>query len=438
MDDIGKSTSELPSHLTQYIAALSVSLGGFSFSTSLAYTSSASHQLMNNSTNSSLVITTDQNNWFSSTINLGGIIGGLLGGVCVNTLGRRGAMLASVLPFVGAWVFISFAQNFAMLMCGRFISGVCAGVTCIAVPTYIGEISSPDIRGTLGMGLPVMVAFGIEYSYIFGAIMTSWRSLALVSAIPPVIYFILVFFTKESPTYLLSKGKEEEAKEALQYFRGKHYDVEPEMNVMRQTQEEARQNTVSMDELKKPYIVKPLVISCILMVLQQLSGAIPVLFNMSLIFKVRLCLFPPPAALDVFFYQKFLDEDRAIENLSWLPLICLIVFVTAFAIGLSPVPWVMTGELFSLNVRGPANGVASMVNWTMSFVVSLAFQPLQAAIGPYGIFWFFAACCAISIIFCILVVPETKGKTLQEITRQLGGPDTTEVTLKKQEEISRF
>ncbi|KAG7162071.1 Facilitated trehalose transporter Tret1-like 26 [Homarus americanus] len=251
------------------------------------------------------------------------------------------------------------------------------------------------------------------------------------------------------------------------------------MNVMRQTQEEARQNTVSMDELKKPYIVKPLVISCILMVLQQLSGAIPVLFNMSLIFKTagsglpadvntiivglmmavsavvagalvdtagrKILLIISAAAmtisltaLDVFFYQKFLDEDRAIENLSWLPLICLIVFVTAFAIGLSPVPWVMTGELFSLNVRGPANGVASMVNWTMSFVVSLAFQPLQAAIGPYGIFWFFAACCAISIIFCILVVPETKGKTLQEITRQLGGPDTTEVTLKKQEEISRF
>ncbi|KAG7159798.1 Facilitated trehalose transporter Tret1-like 19 [Homarus americanus] len=454
MGDIGRSTSELlernkePSHLTQYIAAISV-------------------------------ITMEQNNWFSSTFNLGALIGGLLGGMCVNTLGRRGTMLASVLPFLGSWMIIAFAQNFAMLVCGRVLAGLCAGVTCIAVPTYIGEFASPDIRGTLGTGFQLMVVVGLEYAYVFGAVMTTWRGMALVCAIPPVIYLFLVFFTKESPTYLLSKGKDKEAKEALQYFRGKHYDVEPEMQLMRKTQEEARQNTVSLSDLKKPYILKPLLISCTLMVFQQLSGVNAVLFNLSLIFeeagsglpddvssiivglvqvvvtaisgilmdkagrKVLLIISAAAmivslVALDVYFYEKFLNEERAVETLSWLPLTCLIIFITAFSIGFGPIPWLMMGELFSLNVRGPASSLATMVNWTMAFLVTLLFQPLQEAIGPYGIYWLFAGFCAISLLFCILVVPETKGKTLQEITRHFGGPVTTEDATKKQEELSRF
>ncbi|XP_042206693.1 facilitated trehalose transporter Tret1-like isoform X2 [Homarus americanus] len=443
-----------------------ITLGALNIGTAMGYTSPASPQLMNNSTNSSLVITTEQNIWFTSTINLGALTGGLLGGVFINTLGRRGTMLASVLPLLGSWALLVFAQNFAMLVCGRVLVGLCAGVTSIAVPTYIGEFSSPDIRGKLGTCFQLMAVIGMLYSFVFGAVMNTWRGLAGICAIPPVIYLVLVLFAKESPTYLLSKGKEKEAKEALQYFRGKHYDVEPEMQLMRKTQEEALQNTVSLNELKTPYILKPLLISCTLMIFQQISGINAMLFNLSVIFEdagsglpeevstiivgVVLVLATAVAsilmdkvgrkvlliissaimtlalvALDVYFYEKYWNKDWAVLNLGWLPLVSFIVFVTAFSIGYGPIPWLMMGELFSLNVRGVASSIASMVNWTISFFITLIYEPMQVAIGPYGIYWFFAGCCFINFIFCILVVPETKGKTLQEITAHFGGPVIT-------------
>ncbi|KAG7170313.1 Facilitated trehalose transporter Tret1-like 10 [Homarus americanus] len=442
----GKSTSELvevknkPSYLMQYFAAISVTMGALSLGTSLGYTSPASPQLMDNSTNSSLVITTEQNNWFSSTVNLGALTGGLLGGVCINTLGRRGTMLASVLPFLASWALVGFANNFVMLIVGRLLIGLCTGVTCIAVPTYIGEFSSPDIRGALGSCFQLMAVGGIEFAYVFGIVMSTWRGLAGICAIPPIIYLTLLLFVKESPIYLLSKGKEREAREALQYFRGKNYNIEAEMKLMRKTQDDAQQNKASLRDLKTPYILKPLLISCTLMVFQQLSGINAVLFNLNKIFKgsgstlatdigpiivgavlvsatviasvlmdkagrkillvvsaAVMCL--SLVALDIFFYAMQQDEVWAADKLSWLPLTSLIVFVTAFSVGSGPIPWLMMGELFSLNVRESASGLATMVNWSTSFLVTL-----------------------------------TKGKTLQEITALFGGPVLTEESTEKKED----
>ncbi|XP_042206691.1 facilitated trehalose transporter Tret1-like isoform X4 [Homarus americanus] len=368
-----------------------------------------------------------------------------------------------------------FANNFVMLIVGRLLIGLCTGVTCIAVPTYIGEFSSPDIRGALGSCFQLMAVGGIEFAYVFGIVMSTWRGLAGICAIPPIIYLTLLLFVKESPIYLLSKGKEREAREALQYFRGKNYNIEAEMKLMRKTQDDAQQNKASLRDLKTPYILKPLLISCTLMVFQQLSGINAVLFNLDKIFKgsgstlatdigpiivgavlvsatviasvlmdkagrkillvvsaAVMCL--SLVALDIFFYAMQQDEVWAADKLSWLPLTSLIVFVTAFSVGSGPIPWLMMGELFSLNVRESASGLATMVNWSTSFLVTLVFQPLQVAIGPYGVYWFFAGCCVINFIFCILVVPETKGKTLQEITALFGGPVLTEESTEKKED----
>ncbi|XP_045595886.1 facilitated trehalose transporter Tret1 [Procambarus clarkii] len=471
MEELGHSRAGLvqekkPSHLVQYIAALSVAMGALSFGAGLGYASPASPMLKDNSTNASLVINEEQVNWFSSTVNIGALVGGPVGGLCINLLGRRGAMLASVPPFLASWALIAFAQNFAMLVSGRILVGVCAGVTCIAVPTYIGEIASPDIRGTLSTFFQLMVVVGIEFAYIFGAIVNSWRGLAGVCAIPVVVYFVLILFVKESPSYLLSKGKEKQAREVLQHFRGKHYNVDEELQGMREAQEESERNKISMKDLTEPYILKPLLICLALMVFQQLAGINAVLFNLATIFEDagsslsddasviivgmmqvlatlaagalmdragrKLLLIISASAmvislvtLDVFFYEKAQDEAKAVSSLGWLPLTSLIVYIIAFSVGYGPIPWVMMGELFSLNVREAASGLATMTNWTTSFIITLLFAPLQTAIGPYGVYWVFAGFCAINLIFCLLVVPETKGKTLQEITAYFGAPNTT-------------
>ncbi|KAK3886053.1 hypothetical protein Pcinc_009786, partial [Petrolisthes cinctipes] len=131
-----------------------------------------------------------------------------------------------------------------------------------------------------------MVACGVLFSYVMGDFMTSWRGLAAVCAIPVLIYSVLIFLlVKESPNVLIAKGKLNEAMHVLQHFRGKHYDVEPELKVLRQNQEEMSKNKTTLKDLKKSYILKPLIIIVAIMFFQQTSGINAVVFNLNDIFS---------------------------------------------------------------------------------------------------------------------------------------------------------
>ncbi|ROT83225.1 hypothetical protein C7M84_023587 [Penaeus vannamei] len=457
---LGRSS---PTKKVQYFTALSATMGALAMGTVLGYSSPAGPLLMSNATAGPVHLTKAQNSFFSSSMNLGALAGGPIGGVCLNKLGRRGTMLTSVVPFVGGWLLIAFAQNFAMLMTGRIITGFCAGITSLVVPTYIGEFASPDIRGTLGSAFQLMVTIGVVYSYAIGAVVKTWQMLAGLCIIPALIYFLMVFFAKESPNFLLSKGKLDKATESLQYFRGKDYNIQTELNMLQQSVEDAKRNKASFKDLLKPYILKPLLISLTLMFFQQYSGVNPVLFNLATIFedsgstisdsissitigvvqvlatllatilmdkagrKLLLIVSASMMALSLtalgeFFYEKMEDETWAVETLGWLPLASLIIFIAAFSIGYGPIPWLMMGELFPPNVKEAAAGLATMVNWTLSFSITLIFVPLQDAISDFGVYWLFAGVCVLNLIFSVTVVPETKGKTLEEISAYFGGP----------------
>ncbi|KAK7066789.1 Solute carrier 2 (Facilitated glucose transporter) member 8 [Halocaridina rubra] len=290
--DIGTSSSQLvlerqkASHLTQYIAALSATIGAFSFGCALGYSSPAGPMLMANATeDGDISLSEDENSWFVSTINIGALVGGPLGGILISVLGRRATMMFSVVFFVGAWLLTIFAQNFAMLISSRIIVGLSTGITCISVPTYIGELASIDIRGTLGSAFQLMVVIGIEYAYVFGAFIETWQILAVVCAVPTVIYLVCMIFAKESPVFLLSKGKQKEAKESLQYFRGKNYDIQKELDEIQLGLDEAKKNKTSPKSLFTSYLFKPLSISLALMFFQQFSGVNAVLLNLTSIFQ---------------------------------------------------------------------------------------------------------------------------------------------------------
>ncbi|XP_069974092.1 solute carrier family 2, facilitated glucose transporter member 8-like [Penaeus vannamei] len=101
------------------------------------------------------------------------------------------------------------------------------------------------------------------------------------------------------------------------------------------------------------------------------------------------------------------------------------IFIAAFSFGFGPIPWLMMSELFPANIRESASGLSTMTNWAMSFIVTYFFESIRDAIHEYGVYWLFGGICAVSLVFCVLVVPETKGKTLQEITALFGGPVTS-------------
>ncbi|XP_068227374.1 facilitated trehalose transporter Tret1-like [Palaemon carinicauda] len=423
-----KSTENLvewkkPKHGTQYFAAFAACLNAMAVGAAIGYSSPASAALRTPKNESDVIegkfyLTEGENNWFAGSLSIGALFGCMIAGLCLNYIGRRGTMLASVVPLIAGWLFIGFTQNLAMLIIGRILCGLTTGISSLAVPTYTTEYASKDIRGTLGTGFQLFVVIGILYAYIFGSIITSWRWLTLACAPVAIVFCVLAIFLKESPNYLLSKGQEDKARESLQYFRGKTYDIEPEMKYLSESLEEAKRNKVSLKDLKAPYIIKPLIITLLLMAFQQLSGVNAVVYNINIIFqdsgseipedvctiiigsvqvlataagsllidrlgrKFLLCLSAAAmtvsiVCLGVFFYTKSQDSIWADDNLGWLPLTSLIIFISAFSIGYGPIPWLMMGEFFYPNVKEAAGSMATTLNWTCVFIITFTFAPLK-------------------------------------------------------------
>ncbi|XP_066964873.1 facilitated trehalose transporter Tret1-like [Macrobrachium rosenbergii] len=473
MMESGASSAQLvddsrkPSYATQYLGAFSACMGALNFGVAIGYSSPAGSMLVKpqnmtyNYTDGELYLSEGQNSWYASTLNIGAFIGGPLGGLLINAIGRKGAMLSTCVGLLISWLLTIFAQNFAMLISSRVVVGLAIGINCIAANAYIGELASVEIRGTLGSGFQLMVVIGIEFAYIFGAIVDTWQLFATICMCPVFVFFVLILISKESPVYLLSKGKEKEAMASLQFFRGKDYNIQRELDMMRADMEEARENKVSVkDLLVNPHLLKPLTISMALMFFQQFSGVSAVLVNLTSIFKEAGTSIPESlssilvglvqivataasslfidragrkilltgsalfmaislVALGFFFYEKAIGQA---DSLQWLPLVSLMLFITSASIGYGPIPWLMMSELFPRAVVGEASSFSIMTNWSTSFVCTLTFTPLQDVIHDYGVFWMFASVCVVNVAFCVLVVPETKGKTVEEISAYFGAP----------------
>jgi len=124
-------------------------------------------------------------------------------------------------------------------------------------------------------------------------------------------------------------------------------------------------------------------------------------------------------ALGAFFFVLETDEEAA-GSLGWLPLTSLILFIAAFAIGAGPIPWMMFGEILPAKVKGPGASAASFTNWFLAFIITLTFVDIQEAMTPAGAFWMFGGFLVIAVLFSVFILPETKGKTPEDIQRHFG------------------
>ncbi|XP_042878651.1 facilitated trehalose transporter Tret1-like [Penaeus japonicus] len=453
--------TKTPSHTRQYLATLAACTGALSMGATLGFSSPAGPLMMSNSTSDDLTVTPSQFNWVSSSPLLGGVAGGLVAGVGVDFVGRRGGILISSPVFFVGCLMIALARDVAMLLVGRLACGMAMGAVTIVVPTFTGEIASPDIRGLLGSVFQVMVTSGILSTYVLGGVLTSWRSLAGIMAVLPVLTFISVCFLKESPVYLVSKGKEDEAATSLQFYRGKHYDVTAELQVLKDTLEESRQRKTSAKDILKSYNLKPFLISLGIFLFAQFSGITAILSYMSSVFQEsgsnlsddvsssitaavmvamtviasglvdkvgrKALLVTSAASMAIAFNvlaQYFAGKENNslwVEHVAWIPLACLVVFISAFSVGFGPIPWLLLGELFSPEVKDVAVSLVQVVNWSTAFLTTLIFAPLQTSLGNAAMYLLFSGLCVLALAFSAFLVPETKGKTLQEIAAHFGG-----------------
>ncbi|XP_026842496.1 facilitated trehalose transporter Tret1 isoform X1 [Drosophila persimilis] len=445
---------------TQVLAALSVSLGSLVVGFVSAYTSPALVSMTNRNM-TSFEVTPQAASWVGGIMPLAGLAGGIAGGPFIEYLGRRNTILATAIPFIVSSLLIACAVNVAMVLAGRFLAGFCVGIASLSLPVYLGETVQPEVRGTLGLLPTAFGNIGILLCFVAGTYM-DWSMLAFLGAALPVPFLILMFLIPETPRWFVSRGREEKARKALSWLRGKEADVEPELKGLMRSQADAdRQATQNkMMELLKRNNLKPLSISLGLMFFQQLSGINAVIFYTVSIFKDagstidgnlctiivgivnfmatfiatllidragrKILLYVSNIAMIItlfvlggFFYCKSHGQD--VSQLGWLPLSCFVIYILGFSLGFGPIPWLMMGEILPSKIRGSAASVATAFNWSCTFVVTKTFQDMIDFMGAHGAFWLFGSICFIGLFFVILYVPETQGKTLEDIERKMMG-----------------
>ncbi|KAF3859885.1 hypothetical protein F7725_000140 [Dissostichus mawsoni] len=396
---------------------------------------------------------------------VGGMFGSFSVSLFVNRFGRKNSMLmANVLAFIAA-AFMGFsklAASYEMLIIGRFIVGLYSGLSTGFVPLYVEEISPTSIRGALGTLHQLGVVIGILMAQIFGmdSLMGNaalWPLLLAFTVLPALLQCILLPLCPESPRYLLINCKEEsKARSILVMLRGTD-EVSEDMQEMK---EESQQ--MMGEEGDHPRAVPfppPIFVAIMLQLSQQLSGINAVFYYSTGIFERAGVPLPVYATIgagvvntaftlvSLFVVERvgrrplhlaglmgmavsavFLTVAMALlDQLKWMSYVsigAIFSFVAFFEIGPGPIPWFIVAELFSQGPRPAAIAVAGFSNWSANFLVGMSFPYVEQLCGPY-VFIIFTVLLLGFFTFTYFKVPETKGRSFDEITagfRKSAGP----------------
>ena len=434
------------------IATLIVSLGPLATGLGKGYSSPAIASMRDNRTSfneSSFSVTQEEASWVASLSLLGAFFGGLPGAF-VMRYGRQRAIFVVSLPFAIFWMLTVFANSVYMVYASSFLCGVCSAILSLVTPVYISEIAHPEIRGCLCSISKLGANIGMLLSFIVGAYV-NWRQLAMFASMAPALLFVVVWAVPETPSFLLFQGDDLEAEKAYRWLNP-GCDVTERLATMKDNIRDMQDEGIpSCYKKMHRDVVKPLLITCGMMIFQKFSGAtafnfymVPILseafaginpYNAAIVVALlqivaglvssvlidtvgRLPLllishFFMSVALAGFgtFLYSFQDGGYRYD---WIPMTCAIVFQVAFAVGISPISWLYIGELFPLKHRG-LGAIANSVSFGCSFVSVKTFVDIKMAIGLHGSFWMYSGFSIIGLIFTLACVPETKGETLDEM-----------------------
>ncbi|XP_012270773.1 solute carrier family 2, facilitated glucose transporter member 1 isoform X3 [Orussus abietinus] len=393
---------------------------------------------------------------------VGGMIGGSLVGYVADRFGRKGGLLLNNILVVLTVLFegsAKAARSYELIIVGRFLIGINSGLNAGLAPMYLAEVSPIHLRGAVGTVYQLVITISILVAQILGleqilGTNEQWPLLLCLTIVPAIFQVCTLPLCPESPKYLLlSKGKDIEAQRALSWLRGT-IEVHDEMDEMRTEYESVKLvPRVTLKELfVNPALRIPLIIAVMIMFAQQLSGINAVMFFSTKIFTmaqldknaaqsatmgvgamnvfmtiVSLILVEKAGRktlLLVGFSGMFIDTILLAICLTfadvsrvaaYFSIVLVIMFVVLFATGPGSIPWFLVSELFNQSARPAATSVAIAVNWTANFIVSIGFLPLQEVLGAY-VFIIFAILQGFFVIFIYKKVPETKNKTIEEIS----------------------
>jgi len=422
-------------------------------------------------------ITYSEASWIGSLSPLGSLVGAIPAGYLASLLGRRLLLLIMAIPMFVGWIMIVFAHNsIPVLYTARFILGFTIGVITVASPLYSDEIAEVRIRGAVGTYLDIMFNVGILYVYVVGAIF-SYVWMSILCTILPVLFAVTFFWMPESPVHLLSKGKIDKAEKSLCWLRGvsiRHSaEVKDELEEMERFVKGCKVSTsvssvqtslpsnginlfrnifVTLATLRAMNIIfglmtfrqwcgmnaviaytveifqeagsalDPYICTVIFGIIQLVSTCIPIFIVECAGRRILLILSGAGMAVCLLgMVLRFFLINRGIEInfMGWVPLIAVNLYIVACSIGVGPLPWFMMPELLSNEARSWVSSTAVCLNWTMAFFVTKFFPIMINDMGSEDTYWTFFVICIVGTIFIVVFVPETKGKTREEIHRLL-------------------
>ncbi|VVD00683.1 facilitated trehalose transporter Tret1-like [Leptidea sinapis] len=445
----------------QYLAASLASYGSLCTGMSMGWTSPVFPQLRSDNSPLPRPPTLSEENWIGSLLVLGGLLGPLITVPLSKHIGRRWIIMGSNIPLLLGWLLAGVATDLSTMYAARVMWGCATGMQFAMVPLYIGEIAEDKNRGALSALFLLFINVGFLLAYAIGPF-TSYWGLNTVGGILSLLYVPFTWLIPETPFFLAYKGRTEEASKVLQKLRGLSRDaVQPELEGLRVMIAREFKTEPSIKDLWATRgNLKALGICVFLAMLLQLSGIDVLLFYMEeLLVKVgaritasngtivmgvvqvvtsfvtplvvdrlgrKLLMWTTSLGLTLFLgfigVYALLDSyfKYNVAPYAFIPLLCLIVYMILFTLGVGPVPWILVAEMFPVRTKCMASGIASFCCWLAGFVWTRFFRDVAASYGIYTAFWILAICCGFGFIFSISpLLPETKGKTFDEIQEML-------------------
>lgn len=406
---------------------------------------------------------------------LGYLVGSPLSGFLLDKIGRKYTILLLAIPQIIPWILIGTSTCVEMLYIARFITGISDGALFTTLPIYVGEIVEPKIRGILGTAQSFGIINGVLLINAYGSYLPI-RTTAYISLNVPLLFLATFIWMPDSPYYLLMKGRIEKARRSLSKLR-RMDNVENELSrIMKDVERQISEPGRYRDIFAIPTNLKAFWILMGLRTFQQMSGLSALGFYTQVIFKQAGGYFSPAEStiigcvIQVIFtcFSSFLLDhfgrrplllisslgsaatlitlglyfsfQTAKYNLSyfyWLPVVTMVAYNIVSASGLLMVPNIMAGELLSVSVKSKAVGIVNIYLGIIMSVGSKLFQYLDYHVGMFMPFYVFGVCCIISMVFCYFCVPETKGKTLEQIQQTLKGNKEVGNELEKEQFLNK-
>lgn len=440
-ENAARVPSRSPRYL--YLAAAVAAIGGLLFGFDTAVINGAIVFLRRQ-----FALNDSQTEIGASSLLLGCVFGASLAAFTTDRFGRKKLLLVAAALFTASSIATALPRNLTEFVIARLVGGIAIGVASTLSPLYIAEISPARRRGLLvsvnqlAIVTGILLSYGVNYG-LAGTGSANWRWMFASAAVPSAFFLLALLFVSESPRWLVQKGRETEAEQVLSRIEGRD-SAHAEIEAIRSAVAEESGNVLD------PAFRKPLVIAVLIALFSQFTGINTIIYYGSLVFLEHVPNQTASSALwanvmiGVINFAATLVGMNLIDRVGRKPLmmgafagmaisligvsatiraqasarlvVCLVLtYVACFAIGIGTGTWVLMSEICPTRIRGRAMSIATVFLWCGTLLVTLTFLSLVRVLTAPGAFLLYAIVCIAALVFVRLIVPETKGRSLEEI-----------------------